>query len=804
MNRERQGAIGGAEKRLHWINLEILRELTGPVFSGSVGLIFSGIPLFGTLYPFGIAWLAAVSTWRWAAAACLGCLLGSLGQAYALAYASVYLILFIGRYLIGRYLADGDATPNERGRGTMGQTLWQRAIAFLFAERKGKDHSGAVPLFGEGLAVRVMLSLGGALSCGVFTVLLGASPAKDFLKALLIGILCPAVTAALCGVTVKHLRVTGQRSLGEAVLLGIAVFGLGRVEWMGLNLGSLLGALIAFGVSHRLGTAKGTLAGLLCGMMLEPLYAPVYAVAAALSGLLWSISPLIAAGAGCLSGVSWAVWVGGFSGMRTLLPELLLSASAVGSLVVSGYLKRKEIAGEAVAESKEDRALLEEAKRRAITENFEVLSETLRHAGDIFEGISKKRRRPSAPEIKALCDGVFDRYCKRCGYGEICWQKEYAKVAEVVSRMTATLGKEGRVNAKVIPEHLAARCYHMNRILDEINDAMMRHSAMAARTDKAGVFADDYRSMASLMSETVRRQEESLRYNEEASHRLRVGLRNVDFSALAVSVYGMRKRWISARGLDMSHMQMGGDDLRAIAEKMLDGPFSPPEFSLDRGGVSMTMRSLPRMGAVSGRCSSPATQGSANGDAVNCFESREGYYYALISDGMGTGREAALASRVSAVFLERMLSAGVSMKTALEMLHQFLRSGSSECSATVDLMELDLYTGEAKFVKSGAAPSFVLRGGKLFRLQSKTAPIGILRALDAEMMRFSLCPGDIVVMISDGVSQSFEEAVWLMDMLCREEEWEEDLSKMAEKIVRRAKEVSERPDDVTVGLVKVI
>jgi hypothetical protein len=152
----------------------------------------------------------------------------------------------------------------------------------------------------------------------------------------------------------------------------------------------------------------------------------------------------------------------------------------------------------------------------------------------------------------------------------------------------------------------------MNRILDEINDEMMRHSVMAAKRDKAGVLADDYRSMASLMSETVRRQEETLRYNEEASCALRTALRQVDVSAMAVAVYGSRKRWISASGLDMSRMQMGGDDLRALAEKMLRGPFSQPEFSLDGGGVSMTMQSLPRMRAVSGRCSAPAERGNAN------------------------------------------------------------------------------------------------------------------------------------------------------------------------------------------------
>ena len=70
-------------------------------------------------------------------------------------------------------------------------------------------------------------------------------------------------------------------------------------------------------------------------------------------------------------------------------------------------------------------------------------------------------------------------------------------------------------------------------------------------------------------------------------------------------------------------------------------------------------------------------------------------------------------------------------------------------------------TGEASFIKSGAAPSFVIRGGVVHRLQAGTAPIGIIRALDAQATPFSLCVGDTVVMISDGILQNDPECEWL-------------------------------------------
>ncbi len=190
------------------------------------------------------------------------------------------------------------------------------------------------------------------------------------------------------------------------------------------------------------------------------------------------------------------------------------------------------------------------------------------------------------------------------------------------------------------------------------------------------------------------------------------------------------------------------------------------------------------------------------GDVISSFEA-DGRYYVLISDGMGSGREAALTSSVAAMFLERMLTSGASMDTSLKMLNKLIRAGERECSATIDLAEIDLNTGEAKFVKSGAAPSFVIRDGSIYRLQSKTVPIGIIRALDAEMIKFDVEEGDVIVMLSDGVARSFEECPWLLDMLSSDRDiLEGDVKKAAEKIVRTAAERGSA-DDITAGVIRI-
>lgn len=103
------------------------------------------------------------------------------------------------------------------------------------------------------------------------------------------------------------------------------------------------------------------------------------------------------------------------------------------------------------------------------------------------------------------------------------------------------------------------------------------------------------------------------------------------------------------------------------------------------------------------------------GDSALDFDSADGRSYMLISDGMGSGHEAAITSRVAGIFMKRMLEAGSGINCTLELLNNFIRCRNAECFATIDLLEIDTLTAEARFIKSGAAPSYVIRRAACLR-----------------------------------------------------------------------------------------
>ena len=172
---------------------------------------------------------------------------------------------------------------------------------------------------------------------------------------------------------------------------------------------------------------------------------------------------------------------------------------------------------------------------------------------------------------------------------------------------------------------------------------------------------------------------------------------------------------------------------------------------------------------------------------------------------MGSGRDAALTSSICSVFLSKILTATGKCDISLDMLNGFLRNkGSSslhECSATVDLLQYDLLTGKAEFYKGGAAPSYILRDGNLFKLRSNSVPLGIIKELGTKKISIDTAEGDIIVMVSDGVTQSREECPWLFDLL-KANAKKESLATLADMIVKRAKYEGET-DDISVVVMKV-
>ena len=102
----------------------------------------------------------------------------------------------------------------------------------------------------------------------------------------------------------------------------------------------------------------------------------------------------------------------------------------------------------------------------------------------------------------------------------------------------------------------------------------------------------------------------------------------------------------------------------------------------------------------------------------------------ILSDGMGTGGRAAVDGAMASGLMSRLIKAGFGYDCSLRILNSsMLFKSTDESLATVDIASIDLFTGETKLYKAGAAPTIVRRSGKTGKVQSTSLPAGILREI---------------------------------------------------------------------------
>ncbi len=149
-----------------------------------------------------------------------------------------------------------------------------------------------------------------------------------------------------------------------------------------------------------------------------------------------------------------------------------------------------------------------------------------------------------------------------------------------------------------------------------------------------------------------------------------------------------------------------------------------------------------------------AQQESLSGDTAVSFTDSTGNPCLVLSDGMGTGKHAAVESRMTTELFRKFLTGGISGTAAVRMMNGILLTKSPEESfATLDVAQFDLDAGELTILKSGAAATLIRHAGKVSRISAQTFPLGLEPEGESAVRRVTLCPDDIILMLTDGVSE---------------------------------------------------
>lgn len=236
--------------------------------------------------------------------------------------------------------------------------------------------------------------------------------------------------------------------------------------------------------------------------------------------------------------------------------------------------------------------------------------------------------------------------------------------------------------------------------------------------------------------------------------------------------------------------------LTAELSAELEAELQPPKIrELSRGKELVFYRKEMfkiRLGSAAASCG----RQKLCGDYFECFQTQS-KAYVILSDGMGTGGRAAIDSAMTVELFSRLIRAGISLDTALSITNSALSIKSEDESlSTLDVAEIDLFSGNAVILKAGAAPSFYTSSGKVKTVEIPSTPLGILSKVKFSRYALRLRGGDTLVMVSDGILGCGSN--WLRDEI-KSFSGGPDASGFSEAVLDSAqRRCGEKFDDMTV------
>ena len=741
-------------------------------------------------YPFGIALLAAAD--KNAIFVFAGLAIASFGAfegGSSILLFGIYAALLLLRVLVRLTL---DAPQGKKSFGE----LW----GMLFEEQTGyRVCSAALAAFGLSLAVLVA---GGFLYYDLFGLLVSTAvaPLGTYLLSIAFSKSEKKPRAWLCDVA-------------WAALFAFCMLGARLLQVYGVSLAVAGGMLLVFIVCRKKGFVRGIILGTLIGLVYSPALCPIFLIPALALGAFARFSTTLVSFSAFFASLGYSFYVSGIHALGGTLGGIL--AACLGFSVYVRVSSEEARASEEEKRSEKsvcrvlDEGELDGVRLADMNLRMAAMSESLSRISELFEAMELKF--PRDEEIRGICDRAFEASCVGCAEYQRC---KSDLVGGRSQRLAAILDKKGELCESDLGELLLDRCGRVREIIEEINynfGIRFRYADKRESFVAEGECLDGYgyKLISELLAKGMESGEDEYAVDLCASAALCDALSALECEIVGVLVYGKRQRRVLVRGKRRDLLEAAAEELCRTVKEVTGIELDLEDLRLRRCGPAeegcAELRERKRFSLFEITRSESQMSKEASGDSVATFENRDGIRFVCISDGMGSGSDAARTSELAVGFLRNMLSRGRVSPQLLSMLNSFLKarcaSSAKECAATLDLLELDCVSGEATFYKCGAAPTYVCRAGNLFKLRSRTMPLGILGEPDVKELHFTLGEGDLVVMMSDGVSGGREDCPYLFDLLRQNAQSPGD-ERTAELIMKYARSNPE-PDDRTVIVARV-
>lgn len=401
--------------------------------------------------------------------------------------------------------------------------------------------------------------------------------------------------------------------------------------------------------------------------------------------------------------------------------------------------------------------LLQE-RERDIRQNILTMSKTLNKMQEDFKFliVGKIDRKLAAQE---LAKDLMYRCCESCEGKNICSKSLIDKV-ELLSEYIYYAIQKGSISDEEMSVGFKTYCGKVSTITREINARSKQflefETSVKTEDESKLLISTELGNFANLFQNFAKNIQNSPKINKNLSFLAKEILSNNMIEVQDVGVFesklGIEKIDVVADNSVMTRRELSDGLASLVKSKVQVQKIKHLDFS----GLSLVSfvvaNNLRAEFAVAG-----SSKEMVSGDNTLIAKIDDNRFFVAIADGMGHGKLAGKTSKMVLELIKNLVFVGIDIEIIIDSVNKLLLPVGLDNFSTLDAMIVDLRLEKCTFIKLGSSVSAIKHKDRTELVSCESLPVGIVQNLHPTIEVKNIRDGDIIVLASDGVVDSFGE-----------------------------------------------
>jgi stage II sporulation protein E len=705
-----------------------------------------------------------------------------------------YIALFkldISKILVAIFILFGMITAGGKQRiltAVLGMVI-SFVLDFFINQNAGKSHQKANRLTNYksdikyaviGLLSSLISEITVAFKSGMFLYDLAMAVLSSLIVFLLVFIFCNTIPL-LDKKNETHI-LSDKESISLMITSALVILGFDNIRVFNLETRNIICIFVILVFSYKygivMGTALGSVLGFITGMLLpntlpsdKSLLIGYYAFCGLLSGTLKKIGKTGLGMGFFIGNAVFILYANSLSHPSIYIKEAAL-AVCIFSIIPQKFILNMLDCLTVNINPSVGKAALDFRAKEMIIEKLNKFSTIFMEIAKTVSETDSTKSIANNQDIPLIFDRVANRVCSDCSLKVHCWDRNFYNTYQIMFKIVEKLDQKGYIEYSDIPSYFLDRCERINDFVQAVNnmyelfkiDLMWRGKLK----ENKNILSQQLAELSKAISSITKEIDSDANFKLEFENNLLSLLKQEGIKVFEILIienkYGKYE-------VNITHKGCGGKRYcnnkisqivsNVVGRKMIKDTYGCSKKDLKSLCV-LRFIEREKYGITTGVATiskhDEFQQGNFNvsGDNYTLANSSEGKYILALSDGMGSGEKASILSKATVNLIEKFLESGLDKNSSVKLINSILMLKSNDdYFSTIDLSIIDLSDGEIEFMKIGAAPTVIKRKEAVDIVKTASLPAGILDTIEIELIHRQLNDGDMVILISDGVIDTF-------------------------------------------------